>query len=543
MKNRYLFFIIFFGFLIRVILLGRFPVSLNWDEVSHGYNAYSILQTGKDEWGKSFPSIFRAYGDYKLPIYIYSTAVSIFIFGMNEFSVRLPSALAGTAFMGFTYLLAEHLFKNKRIAILASFLACVEPWSLFMSRVALEANLSLAFTVGAVYFLLTGLEKENYRVLVSALLFGVSLWTYNSARIFIPTLIVGILLIYSKNFYKFSFKSRGIAFLSVVSFTFFFSPMIIQLLSIEGSARYSNLQIIDEGAIAQINYMRNNSGLPGVLPILLHNKIVFFTQEFLLNYINHFHPYYLFIGGGDHYQFSIPAHGLLYALNLPFVFWGFVLLARSSFKNKNYLIILIWIGLAPLASSITRDSPHVLRSSVLLPIPMILTSVGLVNLIKKRWQWVAYFIISAFFILRYFYLYQHEYSRDYSWVWQYGYKEAVLFAQQNYNQYDKIIFTKKYGEPHEFVLFYNKWDPDKYRQDKNLVRFNQSNWWWVDSFDKYYFANDWQIKDLILESGSKINCDKDCLLISSPDNYPEGWTKLKTINFLDGKTAFEIYEN
>ena len=32
------------------------------------------------------------------------------------------------------------------------------------------------------------------------------------------------------------------------------------------------------------------------------------------------------------------------------------------------------------------------------------------------------------------------------------------------------------------------------------------------------------------------------LLITSPENYPAGWSKIETIDFLDGSPAFEILE-
>ena len=111
--------------------------------------------------------------------------------------------------------------------------------------------------------------------------------------------------------------------------------------------------------------------------------------------------------------------------------------------------------------------------------------------------------------------------------------------------------TKKYGEPQEFVLFYWPWDPESYRTDPNLNRFYQSNWYWVDGFDKFYFVNDWEIpaafdEDFVLESGGNVKCQMSnvkCLLITSPGNVPEGWEKMETINFLDGQPAFEIYDN
>src|SRR3990172_13096951 len=85
-----LFFLILLAFGLRFVLLAYNPPSLNWDEVSHGYNSYSILKTGMDEWGKSFPiTNFRAYGDYPLPLNLYLTIPFIAIFGLTEFALRL----------------------------------------------------------------------------------------------------------------------------------------------------------------------------------------------------------------------------------------------------------------------------------------------------------------------------------------------------------------------------------------------------------------------------------------------------------------------
>src|SRR5258708_26167121 len=75
-----------------------------------------------------------------------------------------------------------------------------------------------------------------------------------------------------------------------------------------------------------------------------------------------------------------------------------------------------------------------------------------------------------------------DYHKNYSWAWQYGYKEAVNFAIANYSKYDKIIVTKKYGEPHEFILFYLQYHPAKYRNDSNLNRFYQSHLYLLDGF-------------------------------------------------------------
>ena len=100
-----------------------------------------------------------------------------------------------------------------------------------------------------------------------------------------------------------------------------------------------------------------------------------------------------------------------------------------------------------------------------------------------------------------------------------------------------------------------KYDPAIYISDPKLIRFYQSNWYWVDHFDKFWFVNDWQIlpdsskpnrpeKTFITESKKIIDCRSlRCLLITTPNNAPSGWRKIDEVRFLDGKTAFEIYLN
>ena len=91
------------------------------------------------------------------------------------------------------------------------------------------------------------------------------------------------------------------------------------------------------------------------------------------------------------------------------------------------------------------------------------------------------------------------------------------------------------------------WDPKRFGSDPNLVRFQRSDWYWVDRFDKFYFVNDWQIpketdEPWVMESGGKVPVYGRILLVSSPENHPDGWKRIKIINFLEGKEAFEILE-
>ena len=94
------------AFFLRTWNLSKYPVSLSMDEAAIGYNAYSILKTGHDEYKEFLPLTFRSAGDYKPPVDFYLTVPSIFLFGLTEFSIRLPVALVGSlTAVAFIYLL------------------------------------------------------------------------------------------------------------------------------------------------------------------------------------------------------------------------------------------------------------------------------------------------------------------------------------------------------------------------------------------------------------------------------------------------------
>ena len=101
--------ILLLGIFLRFYQLGAVPASLDWDEVSWGYNAYSIVHTGKDEYGSQYPMSFRAFGDYKQPFYVYADTVPVALFGLTPFSTRFPSAFFGSLSIIFVFLLTYEI--------------------------------------------------------------------------------------------------------------------------------------------------------------------------------------------------------------------------------------------------------------------------------------------------------------------------------------------------------------------------------------------------------------------------------------------------
>ncbi len=558
--------IIFLALALRVVLLDKYPPALNWDEISHGYNAYSILKTGQDEWGKWLPlANLRAYGDYPLPLNLYITIPFIAFLGLTEFAIRLPHALLGVGTVIASYFLALGIFKEKRRSLLTMFLVAIVPWHFFTSRFVLQSNVSIFFLTSAVALFLNR-EKNKWLLPVSIASFGLTIYSYHTTRIFTPLLIIAIAIIYRSELVQWVQKKSRFALVGIAFLIIFFAPLPFILSNPESRARSNEVFLLNPGTIYEIENQRNNSSYSSIITKVIYNRPIYFVREFTKNYMQYFSPQFLFLKGGTQYQFSILNTGLLYLVLLPFYYSGLVLAIKKAKTDKNYLLLLVWMLLAPIPAAVTKEHYAVLRSSAMLPVPLIISALGIFSFVEwlrdylyrfrikfgmtEMWFWIVFFIAIIFNAEGYFYNYFTSYPKIYSQAWQYGYKEVVQYAKENYNEYDQIIVTKKYGEPHEFFLFYLAWDPITYRTNTSTIRYPQSNWYWVDRFDKFNFVNDWEIPkdgyDFVLESNEVVRCTDfqiRCLLITSPNNAPSGWKKVSTVNFLDSTSAFEIYEN
>ena len=148
----FLFLILAFAFVIRISDLANDPPGMYMDEVSSAYNAYSILQTGKDEHGKAFPIFFEAFGEYRQGLYIYSMIPSLLVFGLTNFGTRFTSVFFGMGCILVLYFLGRFLL-NKNFGLLAASLLAIQPWHFLLSRVAFE-GISFVFLVllGLLFF-------------------------------------------------------------------------------------------------------------------------------------------------------------------------------------------------------------------------------------------------------------------------------------------------------------------------------------------------------------------------------------------------------
>lgn len=412
---------------LRLYKISGVPPGLSADEAAIGYNAYSILKTGKDEYGERFPIYFKSFGDYKLPGYIYTTSLSILIFGKNEFAVRFPSTLAGTLTILILFFLVKDLVlfnkKNDKIAIkiafFSTFLLAISPWHLQFSRAGFEANLALFFYIFAVWLTVLHAKSKKTLHLVSAVvLFVFSVYTYHSYRLLAPLTLVGTWVILFPKRKSLPELGKHILIFFILTLPVFFN--------IE---RLSQTFTFDEYKT----------------PTLI-SKLYTYPLVFLRNYLSHFSFEFLYIKGDGFGRHQLPDFGLLYKWTLPFLligFYNFIKDKRNAFKH----IVLFLLFAAPLASSFARPTPHTLRS---LPFIIPLTIViaygisEIFHLVKKgRFVFLSFFLIfSLYEFLLYGHLYLSHYPKVNQLDWGGGYKEVVLRAKKYH--YDYIVIDKNH---------------------------------------------------------------------------------------------------
>lgn len=518
---------------LRFGWLSSVPISLNWDEVSMGYTAYSLMQTGADEWGDKLPIFFRSYGEWKSAVYIYLIIPFIKVFGLSAWAVRLPSALAGVIAVYLTYLIGKRLYSDQ-VGLWSAFLLAVSPWHLMLSRPGFEASVALTLVLAGIYFFLRSSPTNHYpSIILSAIFFGLAPHTYNSAKLVVPILVVW--LMWRSRLYR--DLKRSLAFLSIL--VLFALPILSGLGSGRAQARFSQVSILtDTKALESFYLARRTFPLGETAGKLVFNQVTFFLYSLGDNWLSYLSPAFLLTSGGDHNQHSFPYSGVLYFVEFASAGLGLTLLHKSRDPLKYLPLILIIIGIIPAA--MTREPYHVLRAILTLPAWQLLAGLGLVHLqtIKFRYLTIFHWTLAiqvVSFLLMYFFWYPKYTASD----WQYGYAQVAQYLREHSGQYDKVVMTKWYGEPQLFLAFYNRWDPLTYQSNNAInLRYESEGKLWLDQLESYS-VGDYSFKYIHWEAEER---SPRTLYIGKADDFWPDSVPLQTIYFPGGRVAFHIVQ-
>lgn len=459
---------------LRLWNLGNIPPSLTQDEAALGYNAYSIFKTGRDEYGKFLPIIFKSFGDFKPGLYIYLDIPFVAALGLNEIAARLPSALAGVLAVYLVYLIAGILFKeDKKIPLITAFVAAVTPWCIYFSRGAWEVNLALTLTLVGIYFFLKSFEKPKL-LIFSSLAFALTLLTYQGAKLSSFIVLLSLIAVYWKEFLK--IDKKYIISSAVLGFVISI-PVIISVFNGQ-TGRLEVFSIFSYPRPQDYTQAFLNEGgekIGGLSYYLYHSETLNFTRGILGRYFNHFSGKFLFFEGD--YQnpwHSAPYQGMLLVTDIIVLIFGIAAIFRTKI-DKSKLFILIWLALSPLPAALTRDQVQSVRA-LNMAIPMVFVlSLGL-NLIlsaisKVRIKAILYTMVTVLYMAGIIYFldaYFVHVPKHYSSYWNYGYREVVEEITKLEKDNKNIVVEQSFAQPYIYFLFYQKYDPLKYQAQASL---------------------------------------------------------------------------
>lgn len=517
--------ILLVGFFLRFYHLSDFPASLSHDEVAIGYNAYSVLHTGNDEYGTSFPLLFRSFDDYKPSGMIYITAFSIALFGLNEFGVRFPSALLGTlSILAFYFLVKEIMREKKSLSIgrftlhpslIATFFFSISIWHINFSRQAFETNGSLFFLLLGTYFLLRFLS-DRYSLLFASFCYATSLYFYYTARLMLPFILITFAVLFRKQIaqnFKIVLGGVLLGFLLLL-------PFLPYVFSRGGFSRINIVSVVNEKIYLEKkeHFAKVAAENQNLATRFFYNRRFALFETILGNYFKNLSPEHIFVTGTDH-------SGLLYLFEIPLLFFGIMALLRL--KHPAKWVLFVWFLAVPLAGGLTTDQPNALRTLPNAPVFSLFSGLGFMRMIEllrhrlsKKIGLIIFTFLFFVFFIRFLFLYFDYYPRIFSLHFGDGYKQMVRYVEKVEANYEKVYISGYYWRPYIFVLFWKGYNPLSYQREGDR-----------DHFGKYYFG--------------RATWDQEGLLFTDYSfdfNAHAGAAKEKTL-FILAQPEYEIHQN
>jgi 4-amino-4-deoxy-L-arabinose transferase-like glycosyltransferase len=486
--------IVFLGFLLRFINVGSIPAILNRDEAALAYNAYLLKETGKDEWGKTWPLALESFGDYKLPGYPFFLLGSFSLFGYNDFAVRLPSVLAGTGLIALSYFFAREFlaekekekktaYKNEKLGLLFALMIALQPIFFFYSRIAFEANLALLFFLAGVFLLWQDTSLLRIRIqkdILASIFFLLAVFTYNTPLLLLPFLFP--LVLYWRGWKKMKSWLPAVGGMAIV--------LILggaSLLSL--SKQKSGITIFSDESIWKQSVDYHNQ-FSGVSQKILGNKVVFFGRIILQNYLNTFSPQFLVIKGGAHPWHELPGFGHFYWITYFLSMLGILIAIISILKilrkenrqekekieiKKNFSLLYL-LFISPLPAVVTVDAPHATRSLFFFVIFCFLAIMGVQKILEKissiknvrvSSTFLKNLFLSAIIIVtlvesgRYFFIYFSSYPSESNKILKGGFQKFIQQQEAKYST-EKVAVIDDAGYQYILTAWYLKMPPQEF---------------------------------------------------------------------------------
>lgn len=358
---------VWWGALLRLVLLDQIPPGLSHDEAYNGVTAIEVLLSGRRE------IFFDIYNGIE-PLIIYWEALYFHLFGIAPYVMRLVNVTAGLLTIPLTYALTQRLFafqqpfSGKMVALLATWGISSAFWAVFVSRLALRAVTLPLMELLAFYFLWRGLmaaptERVRRQMIFFALggfWLGIGMYTYLSSRFLpvVPLIFFAYWIVQGQTTRR---QWQGMALYMTV-WGLVFTPL--------AHFYITHPDIFTRRADQVLN-------LPYALAGDLQPLFTSVTRTLGM----------FGLIGPDSSRYGLVGKPILDPLGAVWFFVGLVTavihLRHRDRQGAPYALLLIWWLVMLLPNFITSESPHYLRAVGALPPTFILWALGLITL--GRW--------------------------------------------------------------------------------------------------------------------------------------------------------------
>jgi hypothetical protein len=453
------------GIVLRTVALERVPAGFNQDEACNGYDAYSLLRTGRDHHGNFLPVAIQAFNDYRMPLFDYSLVVPLGLFGLRPASVRLGAALWGIVDMLAVAAVACMIIGLRGAAVAVALLA-ISPWHLPISRFGHEAITAAATTslAAAAFFIALRLRRGRW-LLVSGLMFGLSLYSYAITKAFVLPFMAWTAAIYWRELTQ--LRKYALAALMIIAISAIPQTWALWRHYPQMMARYHTVSVL---------------GLPWPLRLRLIEQGLLFD----------FSPHFLFLAGSPEVDLHPPGYGQLLAAQASMVFLALCALFSPRFRRVT-IFLLGWLAIAALTAVIILPAGHPLHTLLMLTPLTLLCALGMVFLFDlSSASRLARLVVAAAILGATGFQgagFVRFYFRDYppltTYEFQSGLGEAVQYAA-NLGP-GPVVITDNTNQPYIYLLFFTKYPPARFQHEP--VTQSKGLFAPVVRFDRYYFAD------------------------------------------------------
>lgn len=472
----------------RLATFGQIPVSVYWDEMAIWNDALSVANTGLDMHARPwYQALYISYGDYKMPGYIWATALVARFISHPLVGVRIPNLFAGVSLIATMPWLAYELVRLGKVVWqkwwwpAASLVAALAPVSLHFSRVGFESFWAMAWLVVGIAALLRGLRAEDGRVKLLLLTVGtlsgvMATYSYFSVRFVWPVVALSLsVLIIPWSSVKRSDRSKywravWSALWPLVASLAVWLVMLLPLLTADFAPQSNTFRLSTPSTLNnpetphRVNQWRAWTGNSLLTRVVYTTKAEQARQVWTHGW-QFLSPDFLFFKGDPYLRHGTGQTGLLWWWMAPFFLIGVAAVFRSSPRVGFFLSL--WWAAGVFPAAVPYDVPHTLRSLNAVPVLFLLTAAGgamTASWIKRQWAmplWrplIAVGVMSLSGVVAVTLVQwtagQAQYAQASAPDWQDGHAQLSLAIQEVRDDYENVVVE---AFDNRFYLYYQPW--------------------------------------------------------------------------------------